>query len=363
MRRKLVLVITLTIAFTCCTFLIRPSSGSTLDDDIKIGLYYYVWYEEGNNTRHWNDEPCDTAVDRPVLGYYSSQNETIIKQHLDWMKDLGIDFLIISWWGQISGSCENSYEDNSTKILFDVVESYASDWMELAIMVEGFNETEGPKGYNFTAIYDYLINTYIEPYNDIYLHVNNKPLVCFFNFVNMTIPKDNRDAIRGEARVEARIVGHSNYVNWWAWPIAGYDEAPEPLCTDGYVGILPRYDDTYLNRSTITKYDVNYTEGLYDKQWKEAIRLAEEGKVNYVTIYSWNEYHERSQIEPHTNTDGKYILSLFCQTKYYVQIIPEFPSFLILPLFMIVTLLAVIVYRRKHSCDCNRVEYSGGVPA
>ena len=29
-------------------------------------------------------------------------------------------------------------------------------------------------------------------------------------------------------------------------------------------------------------------------------------------------------------------------------IIPEFPSFLILPLFMIATLLAVIVYRRKH---------------
>jgi hypothetical protein len=32
-----------------------------------------------------------------------------------------------------------------------------------------------------------------------------------------------------------------------------------------------------------------------------------------------------------------------------INIIPEFPSFLILPLFAIATLLAVIVYRRKHS--------------
>jgi parallel beta-helix repeat protein len=32
-----------------------------------------------------------------------------------------------------------------------------------------------------------------------------------------------------------------------------------------------------------------------------------------------------------------------------ITAIPEFPSFLILPLFMIVTLLAVIVYRRKHT--------------
>jgi hypothetical protein len=30
-------------------------------------------------------------------------------------------------------------------------------------------------------------------------------------------------------------------------------------------------------------------------------------------------------------------------------VIPEFPSFIILPLFMIATLLAVIVYRRKHT--------------
>ncbi len=35
-------------------------------------------------------------------------------------------------------------------------------------------------------------------------------------------------------------------------------------------------------------------------------------------------------------------------TIYWTNIIPEFPSFLILPLFMIITLLAVIVYRRKH---------------
>jgi branched-chain amino acid transport system substrate-binding protein len=35
--------------------------------------------------------------------------------------------------------------------------------------------------------------------------------------------------------------------------------------------------------------------------------------------------------------------------EYKYQVIPEFQSFLILPLFMLATLLAVIVYRRKHS--------------
>jgi hypothetical protein len=41
--------------------------------------------------------------------------------------------------------------------------------------------------------------------------------------------------------------------------------------------------------------------------------------------------------------------ALTAESNQYA-VVPEFPSFLILPLFMIATLLAVIVYRRKH---CN----------
>jgi hypothetical protein len=327
MNRKFVLVMVfLIVTCTGSVFLIKPGSGFTLDDDIKIGLYYYVWYEEGNNTRHWNDEPCDAAVDMPVLGYYSSQNRTIIKQHLDWMKDLGIDFLIISWWGA------NSYEDNSTKIVFDAVESYASDWMKLAIMVEGFNESAGPEGYDFPAIYDCLYDSYAHPYNDIYLQINNKPVACWFNFKNMTaVRSENRDAIRNDSRFEARIVGHSNYVDWWFGIPCGVDNSTIPPLSkkDGMICVEPRYDDQFLRREKNSTFDENLAEGLYDFQWKEAIRLAEEGKVNYVTVYSWNEYHERSQIEPYISRDREYVLSPFCKTKNYIQIIKGFSSIFI----------------------------------
>jgi parallel beta-helix repeat protein len=46
--------------------------------------------------------------------------------------------------------------------------------------------------------------------------------------------------------------------------------------------------------------------------------------------------------------DHPYVIDKKNQDNY--PIVPEFPSFLILPPFMIATLLAVIVYRRKH-CD------------
>jgi hypothetical protein len=36
-------------------------------------------------------------------------------------------------------------------------------------------------------------------------------------------------------------------------------------------------------------------------------------------------------------------------TVHWSGVVPEFPSFLVLSLFMIATLLAVIVYRKKHA--------------
>jgi len=49
------------------------------------------------------------------------------------------------------------------------------------------------------------------------------------------------------------------------------------------------------------------------------------------------------------NDTHRWIYFAYEHSIHKVEIIPEFPSFLILPLFMIATLLAVIVYRRKYT--------------
>jgi len=50
----------------------------------------------------------------------------------------------------------------------------------------------------------------------------------------------------------------------------------------------------------------------------------------------------------HDNGTHRWIYFAYEHSTHKIDIIPEFPSFLILPLFMIATLLAVIVYKRKH---------------
>ena len=62
-----------------------------------VGAYYYTWYyathwaSTGFVGRHLT-EPLE-----PLLGEYVSDDPAVIAKHLTWSSDYGIDFLIISW--------------------------------------------------------------------------------------------------------------------------------------------------------------------------------------------------------------------------------------------------------------------------
>ncbi len=317
---------------------------------VRVGVYYYPWYKEAHYLQHgvyhWNasDEyPNWNISDTPLLGYYSCQNESVIKQQLDWMAELGIDFIIFSWWGNdMSGS---SYEDESCQFIFSQIKQHNYN-ITATLMVESFNETYGT--YDYQYIYDYVYDTYVVPYNEVYMKLD-KPLLCFFNGENLTrngtVEQDDQN------RFSVRIIGHESYVDWVAWPVAGYAETPSlNLSKDGFVGILPRYDDTYIRTANQTRYDPEYTNGLYDKQWNEVNNLSAQNDVNYVAIYSWNEYHERSQIEPHMTLNGEIVLSPFYKTYHYVQIvIPEFPSIATLSILMSTVLITLVICRPKRA--------------
>ena len=70
------------------------------------------------------------------------------------------------------------------------------------------------------------------------------------------------------------------------------------------------------------------------------------GEGNYWNDYKWR-YPNATEVDGSGIWDTPYIIDESNQDNY--PIVPELPSFLILSLFMIATLLAVIIYRRKHS--------------
>lgn len=251
----------------------------------QVGVYYYAWYDPGGSS-HYN---WTTIPDRSILGPYTSNDSAIIAQHLYWMQDLSIDFAIISWWGP------TSWVDNATKTIFQTAQNNITN-VKLCLMIEAFNNTQ-PIDYN--ATYDYIYANYVSPYSSFYFRYQDKPLLLLYNEVNFSdwnFPRDNRFTIK--------ISGHSNYVDW-----VYHDAVPAmrqfyyPLPRDRCFPICPRFDD-YYERPNNHTVDRTYQDGWYIAQWKQTLDLAQKHAINIVTITSWNEFPERSAIEPHYDRDA-----------------------------------------------------------
>jgi hypothetical protein len=325
---------------------------------VKAGVFYYVWYQGVYGSGHWNGTLGWTVIDTPLLGFYNSDDVSVIRQHLDWFEELGISFLIISWWGASSLGVNDSidlFTNEVTNTIFQVI-STDNYPIQVALMVEGFNESyiPGKDGtYNITAIYDYIYDTYYSKYPNIFLKLYGRPLVCWWNQPNMTGDPNpnlkNIQQIHNDTRFVGRIIGHHSYVDWQAWRPCSANSSETPVFNpnDGVVIIEPRYDGSHIGQGAGSVFDPTYSQGLYDSQWNYVLHNMDE--INYVIIYSWNEYHERSEIEPHIGPDGEYVLLPFAKTYHYIQtmMVPEFPSLLILPPFMMVSLLVVMVQKRK----------------
>ncbi len=272
-------------------------------NDVQIGVYYYPWYV-GN----WSDSHAN-CVDTPILGGYDSSNASVIVKHLNWLQQAGIDFIIFSWWGK------NSSSDNNTQLILNQIASNYTE-IEFFLMVEPFgnswpqayNQTSGT--YNFTAIYDYLFETYTSKYPSNCFLLGGKPAVGFYddptrNLTSNDIPQDTRFSIR--------LIG-SNPEDDWEYQVPNPTLSTQPVCRDGEISVCPRYDANGWHE------DVNLTQGIYGVQWSRAIDEARKGNVNIVTIISWNEFAERTQIEPHigniTTASPYYLLDL---TKAYID--------------------------------------------
>ncbi len=56
---------------------------------IPVLAHYYIWFQPSS----WNR----AKTDLPALGPYSSDDTTVLRQHVRWAKDAGIDGFLVSW--------------------------------------------------------------------------------------------------------------------------------------------------------------------------------------------------------------------------------------------------------------------------
>jgi hypothetical protein len=240
------------------------------------------------------------------------------------IKDAGIDFVVISWWGDNQSDPYQQFIENSTRQVFQTAEDNRIS-LKFAILVEAFNKTNNPS-YNYSEIYNHIYDEYVLNYASIYYYYNDKPLICFFNdpdnvpglTLNGTVQQDRTE------RFSVLLVGEQNYTQWTYNDLDVFDNASYVPHLDE-VSVTPRYDDSRLNRNESCIVDYNLVFGVYSKEWQKAIQLWKDGKIDTIMITSWNEYKERTEIEPHYDgtAANKDPYLLYNETKDFINQIQQ----------------------------------------
>jgi hypothetical protein len=64
-----------------------------------IGAHYYPWWGKPHHPVLGGGEWESGVAHHPILGRYSSRDPNIIKKHVRWAREAGIDFLAVEWAG------------------------------------------------------------------------------------------------------------------------------------------------------------------------------------------------------------------------------------------------------------------------
>ena len=288
-----------TRALLACAFAVLLLPALALASP-AVSIFYYPWY--GTPSRdgqyvHWSQHghtpPADIASNYyPARGVYSSSDPAVIRSQMDDIKTAGIDEVVVSWWGR--GLAED-------KRLPAVIAAARRDKLSVAAHIEPY---PGRSVASVVTDIGYL---------------RTRGISRFFVFQALDFPSADwapaNDSIQGvqvfaqTALVGAAAAGHFDGVYTYDVLTYGGDKFAR-LCKQAHTAHLlclpsvgPGYDARRATGDTRVKPRRNGA--TYDSMWHAAIAAHPDG----VTITSFNEWHEGTQIESAGASGGNPYLS------------------------------------------------------
>lgn len=361
-------------------------------DDKKVGVYYYAWYGLNTSVRntagafHSNWENASSA---PFVGEYVSNDSVVADTQIVLAKLHKIDFFAVSWLGIFDWYDHLAIDDFLHQGLpkaehmntFNFCIFYESD-IVLNSVYDKQNHT-GLGGMNvtdfFAEVFSNDTNYAAEQYfnNPSYLKIDEKPVLFLYDLPNLcenlTTPTvhsmlaDLRSRLSNDIYLVADV-GHgplpanitsfqlsdfSDVLNattnyFFSSPSKGWngilDDAQQDypqwranMTEEGmrfFPSAYPSYNDTKENPNS-TVLPVNATE------FNEFLQIARDNTDNggITMITSWNEWKESTAIEPSVEL-GDLLLGVI------PNVVPEFPSTMILLVIIVFTTPSVVVYRK-----------------
>ncbi|MFD5799745.1 ThuA domain-containing protein [Streptomyces sp. NPDC127020] len=280
-------------------------TADALNPDVH--LFYYPWYGSpavNGSWRHWQQggqtPPGAVGADfYPALGPYDSGDFTgAVAQHMEWIARSGAGVLVYSWWGR------GSYEDRLARGVLDAAQKKG---IKVAWHLEPY---AGRTAASTVADVQYINDTY-GSHPAFYRSPEHGGRNAFYVFQSLDITDwSPLDQVTGTSSVLAQTTDTTKIAHFSGmytydgiagatapgWKQAGdyaraHDLIWAPSVAPGYL------DDRAVPGNTTPTVERN-NGAAYDRQWNNALDPTIGGNPTWVSVTSFNEWHEGSQIEP-----------------------------------------------------------------
>ncbi len=263
----------------------------------RISIFYYAWYgtpARDGAWQHWGQGAyvppgAIGSTFYPARGAYSSADPSVVRAQMREIAGAGIDSIVVSWWGP--GSVEDAR-------LRPVAAGAAAAGLEVSLHVEPW-AARSP-----AAVVDALQDLRSLGIHDVYVYDSTRE------------PDDEWRAALG--RLDGmRVFAHTSmpgkalkggFDGLYTYDVLVNDgNAFGRMCASArQLGLAcapsvgPGFDATRATGETRVRKRRNGR--FYDHMWSSAIRA----RPDVVTITSYNEWHEGTQIEPSRVMSGPY---------------------------------------------------------
>ncbi|MEW2549108.1 glycoside hydrolase family 99 protein [Streptomyces sp. NPDC047002] len=284
---------------------------ATAETSTDVHIFYYPWYgspKANGSYRHWpqgNLTPPDGISSNfyPVLGAYDSGDSAVVAQHMAWLRQAGTGVLVTSWWGR------GSYEDQRVPLLLDRA---AGQGLKVAFHIEPYT---GRTAASVAADVRYLTGAY-GGHAAYFRDAAHGDRGAFYVFQSLDIADWSPiEQLKSDAIVLTQTTDVSKAAHFGGmYTYDGIAAARLPdwsgvdrFCRANGLVWSPSFGPGYLDDRAVpgnTTPTVERADGTtYDAVWQHAITSGDGGAApEWVSITSFNEWHEGSQIEPATGT-------------------------------------------------------------
>ncbi len=262
----------------------------------RVGIFFYPWYgtvARDGSFQHWsqhgNDPPASIASSYyPARGIYSSADPNVLRSQMADIAGAGAGVVIVSWWGV------GSIEDER---LPEVIQAARSLGLEVAIHIEPYGgRTPASVAADVARLHELGIR-------DFYVYDSTSDADSDWATVNHSLAGVRLFANTGLPGKAAA----GGFAGLYTYDVYAYDGSSFPrMCASARKlhlvcapSVGPGYDARAEGDTRVRSRNDGET---YDGMWRSALRA----HADAVTITSYNEWHEGTQIEAAADAGMQY---------------------------------------------------------